>query len=65
MQMGRLNADARRCKLSSVASLSHLICPQHVRGAARRAGLSETADPCKAVVPCQNKIILKNFSVLF
>jgi len=45
--------DAKRCQLSSVATRKfitlsvHLTCLQHVRrDAARRAGLSATADPC-------------------
>jgi len=40
--------DAKRCQLSSVASLSHWASTlQHVRrDGARRAGLSATADPC-------------------
>ena len=46
LQIGEFRR-AKRCQLRTVASLSHLACLQHVRrNAARRAGLSATADPC-------------------
>jgi len=47
--------DAKRCQLSSdrkfITLSVHLICLQRVRyDAARRAGMSATADPCVTVV---------------